>query len=354
VNKIKVDLLCLFQERTGQTAYTKELSKALQNLADINLINPNNFPLFKFFNRFSNSLAIKLLPFLLRKKIRKNSVAHIVNQELFFLLPFIKNPVVLTLHDMSLYSFYSEWKKQDVLLMNKAKKIICDSDSTKKELLKDFPAFQKKCSTIYIALSDEFNKSNSNIRKKFNLEKNKKIILFVGSDDSKKNFFSLLKAFSGIKAENLLLIKAGIPWSAEKNQRKLFDEFISENNLKEKVKFIDFPSRKDLTDLYFEAEVFVNPSHYEGFGLTLIEAMSCGCPVLCSDNTCFPEIAGNSALFFDSKNEKRLKEKLELILNNKKLRQELIRKGFQNIKRFDVKKMAEQTIKVYEQALKEK
>ncbi|MFH1664056.1 MAG: glycosyltransferase family 1 protein [archaeon] len=354
MDRIKVDLLHLFQEGTGQTVYTKTLSKALKNSVDLQPINPSQFFLFNFLNRFSNSLAIKFLPFLLMQKIRKGSVVHIVNQELFFLLPVIKNSCVITLHDMSLYSYYSEWKEKDVLLLDKAKKIICDSDSTRKELTKNFPLFEKKCKSIHLGLSSSFSKSSSDARKKFGLKKNSRIVLFVGSDDPKKNFFSLLKAFSELKQENLVLVKAGLAWSMKKNQRKLFEEFISSKNLQQKVKFIDFPSTQDLIDLYFEAEVFVNPSHFEGFGLTLIEAMFCGCPVLCSDNTSFPEIAGNSALFFDSKNQEQIKEKLELVLNNKNLRQELIQKGFQNIKRFNSSKMAEETIEVYEQALKEK
>lgn len=356
MNKIKVDFLCLFQEGTGQTVYFKGLSEELKNLVDLKIILPNKSRVFNLLNHFSNSLALKFLPFLIKKEIRKNSIVHIINQELFFLLPLIKNPLVLTLHDLSIYSYYKTWKEKDVKLLDKAEKIACDSVSTKNDLSKHFPLMQKKCKVIYCGLPKGLTKSTQNIKKKYFLNDSDMLLLFVGSDDKKKNFFSLLKVFSRLKEKNLVLIKIGSPWSIEGNnsQRKKFQEFIAKNNLEKKVRFLDFIPRQDLTDFYFSAEVFVNPSHFEGFGFTLIEAMACGCPVICSDNTSFPEVAGNASLFFDSENEEELREKLELILNDKKLKEKLISNGRENIKRFNWKKSAEQLLELYKQIIKKK
>jgi glycosyltransferase involved in cell wall biosynthesis len=79
--------------------------------------------------------------------------------------------------------------------------------------------------------------------------------------------------------------------------------------------------------------------------------MACGCPVICSNNTSLPEVSGKAALFFDSNNIKELTEKLSLVLNNKKIKKELIQKGFENIKRFDWKKTAKETFEVYREVL---
>ncbi len=351
MNKIKIDLVFLPSEATGQTIYSENLSKKLTNLTDLKLINPNEIFLFKLTNHFNNSLALKLLPFLIQNKIRKQSVVHITNQELFFLIPSIKNKLIITLCDLSLYSYYKIWKKKDVFLFDKAEKIICISNSTKNELLKKFSLFEKKAEVIYLA-SEEIKKSSKDVRKKYNLGKNK-IILFVGSDDPKKNFSFLLKAFSELKKENLVLVKAGIPWSTQKNQRKKFKEFIEKNNLQNKVKFLDLIPRQDLINLYFESFVYVCPSYYEGFGLTLLEAMSAGIPVISANNTSLPEVAGNSGLFFNADNYKELKGELELILSKEKLRKDLIQKGFQNIKRFNWNKTAKETFEVYRDVLNE-
>lgn len=350
MNKIKIDLLFLSSKGTGQTIYSEKLAQGLKEKTDLKLINPNEIFLFNLVNHFNNSFALKLLPFLIQNKIRKNSLVHITNHELFFLIPFIKNKKIVTLHDLSLYSFYKIWAKKDVKLLDKAEKIICISNSTKNDL-NEFPFLQKKAEVIYLA-TGKLNKTKNDLRKKYNLQ-GKKIILFVGSNDPKKNFLTLLKAFSELKQENLVLIKAGLPWSMKKEARKKFNEFILKNNLKEKVKFFDSIPDEDLINLYFESFVYVQPSHFEGFGLTLLEAMSAGCPVICSNNTSLPEVAGNAALFFDSNNAKELKDNLNLILLNEKLRKNLIKKGFENIKKFGWKKTTEKTFEVYKEVLNE-
>lgn len=350
---LKVDLIHLPSLGTGQTVYSENLAKELKNLVDLKVITPNQSSIYNLINHFNNSLAIKLLPFLLTRRIRKNSLVHITNQELFFLVKKISNKVVFTLQDFGSFTYYKEWTKKDIELLDKADKIICSSNFSKNELVKSFPSFQEKAVVVYNGLEEGLNKSNQNTRKKYNL-KNQRIILFVGSDEPKKNFFTLLRAFSELKEKNLVLIKIGSKWTFfGENERKKFQEFIEEKNLTEKVVFLDFVPKQDLIDFYLTSEIFVQPSFHEGFGLTLLEAMNCSCPVLCSDILPFHEVAGNSALFFGPKKETELTEKIELVLNNKKIKKELIRKGSENIKRFSWKKTAVKTLKVYKEALNE-
>ncbi len=354
MKELKIDLIHLPSYGTGQTVYSEILVQKLKesNELDLNEITPNKSFLFNFFNCFDHNLAMKFLPFILLNKIRKNAVVHITNQELFFLIPKILNPLILTLHDFSHFTYYKNWSQKNVFLLNKTQKILCDSNSTKKELLFHFPFFKQKAVVIYPGKKD-FKKSNQNIKKKYSIPENSRIILFAGSDDSKKNFFTLLKAFSKLKQQNLLLVKIGSKYTfSRENKRTEFHEFIKKNSLQKKVLFLNFIPEQDLIDFYFASELFVQPSFHEGFGFTLLEAMSCSCPVLCSDIAVFHEIAGNSALFFNPNQCKDLEKKIELILFNSKLKKDLIFKGFENINRFNWNKTAEQIIKVYTAVIK--
>src|SRR5207253_820484 len=107
---------------------------------------------------------------------------------------------------------------------------------------------------------------------------------------------------------------------------------------------------KELVALYKNAQVYVFPSFSEGFGLPLLEAMACGCPVVSSDRTSLPEVGGEAAIYFDPENIDDMVVKISKVLNDQKLRKELISKGDKRVKEFSWQKMAEQTLEVYEQA----
>ena len=106
-----------------------------------------------------------------------------------------------------------------------------------------------------------------------------------------------------------------------------------------------------LNILYRNATAFVFPSIYEGFGIPILEAFGCGCPVILSNSSSFPEIAANAALYFDPKNKMSIKDTVAKALFDKKLCAELIEKGFNRVKSFSWEKAAKETIKVYKQIL---
>ncbi len=106
----------------------------------------------------------------------------------------------------------------------------------------------------------------------------------------------------------------------------------------------------DLVDLYREAEAYVQPSLSEGFGLGSVEAMALGVPVVQSEASCLPEIAGEAALYFDPQNPRDIAEKLAKVLGNKTLRQGLVKKGLARAKDFSWEKMARETLGVYRKA----
>ena len=118
---------------------------------------------------------------------------------------------------------------------------------------------------------------------------------------------------------------------------------------KKRVIFTDFVTDEELVALYRNASVFVFPSLNEGFGLPALEAQSFGLPVSCSRRSSLPEVLGDSVQYFNPLKPKDIAEKIKEILGNKKLREELILKGYNKIKEYSWSKMAKETLKVYEE-----
>ncbi len=123
---------------------------------------------------------------------------------------------------------------------------------------------------------------------------------------------------------------------------------VNESSYKEEIIFMDFVSEEDLVLLYNCATVFLYPSLYEGFGMPVLEAMACGVPVITSNITSMPEIAGDAAILINPRNPEELKNSILTLLNDKKLRNDLRERGFRQAKKFSWKKMAKETLEIYE------
>ncbi len=129
-------------------------------------------------------------------------------------------------------------------------------------------------------------------------------------------------------------------------------DYIKKRNLRERIlhfPFIDLTEREKLAEIYNSAGVLAYPSFYEGFGIPVLEAMACGCPVICSEIPPFVEIAKDAAVFFNPKDAKALESGIERILEDKDLKNSLIQKGFSIAKRYNWKDCARNTYKIYEE-----
>ena len=154
------------------------------------------------------------------------------------------------------------------------------------------------------------------LKQKYNIPQ--KYFFHLGGDAPSKNTDTLLELFS--KQEDINIVIAGIK---NLDTSHLFNKYKSFAN----IIFVPYISQKDLVGLYNNAEAFIFPSIYEGFGLPLLEAMKCNCPVISSNATCLPEVAGNAALYFNPKDKKEILEKIKSINSEKSLRNNLIKKG---------------------------
>jgi len=167
-----------------------------------------------------------------------------------------------------------------------------------------------------------------------------KYILYLGSDNPRKNIDGIIAAFGILKE------KYKIP-------HKLILAGLRQEGKSQDIVFMSYVNEEEKWELLKNAEVFVYPSFYEGFGLSVLEAQKSGVPVVASNNSSFPEILGDpsnggasSALLVNPENSSEISEAIYKILSDKYLSNELVRKGYENAKRFSWLKCAEETLRV--------
>lgn len=285
------------------------------------------FRLYRFLNKLFN---IKVL------KHGNYDVFHPTYYDTYF-LKYNKKPFVLTVHDM----IHEQYIKEDLqtirnkkCLIEKADKIVAISENTKKDILNLYNIDSKKIEVIYWA------NSLTNVKK---IETPTRYILYVGGRNSYKNFKTFFNAVVQIFNEDFnlhLLCAGGNKFNEEENN------MIKKFNLNKRVKQIDVTD-EELTYLYQHAIAFIYPSKYEGFGIPILEAFYCKCPVILSNTSCFPEIAKDAAVYFDPDDIDDMKNKIISVIYNDKLRKELINKGFERNKDFSWEKTVKEYDEVY-------
>ena len=219
-------------------------------------------------------------------------------------------------------------------VIKKADVIITVSQTVKNELIQLYRISPSRVKVVYNSIASYFINSNNNLNilEKYNI-KNKKYILSVATLNKRKNIPELIKAFEQIsdKYPDLKLVLVG--GMGNENREKLTKH--------PNIIFTGYIPDEDVPTLYKNALLYMYPSLYEGFGIPLIEAQYCGCPVLCSDIPVFREIGGDSVEYCEPISEGIAKGLENLISNTERL-QELSILGKENVKRFSIEKIAEQ------------
>ena len=266
-----------------------------------------------------------------------------------------KGKKVTTFHDFTLVKTYNSDKNWLVFhakqLVGKSvfKKVAIESNHliaiskfTKKELLEFTDAKDENITVIYES-SDVANGSAKAYKLPY-----KKYLLYVGQQSDYKNIKRLGNAHQKLLKTypDLGLVLVG-----KKNASALVNETYFNKKGYKNVLFTDFVPDNQLNWLYSHATAYVFPSLMEGFGLPGLEAMGHGTPVISSDATCLPEIYGTAAHYFNPTNTDDIARAITEVLGNEKLRQKLSASGYEQIKKYSWKKMAEQTLKVYEDTL---
>jgi len=175
-------------------------------------------------------------------------------------------------------------------------------------------------------------------------------LLFVGTLEPRKNIPTLLRAFAAIahQVPHTLVLLGAAGWHAQ----PIFDT-IEELDLSQRVVHLGFVrSAHDLCVFYCAADVFVFPTLYEGFGLPILEAMKCGCPVVTSNNSSIPEVAGDAALCHDACDVEAIAGAIRNLIEDARLRESMVAKGFQQANRFSWEACARTTLDVYRRVAK--
>ncbi|MCD6379847.1 glycosyltransferase family 4 protein [bacterium] len=228
----------------------------------------------------------------------------------------------------------------------KAKKIITISEFTKKDLVKHYDVNPEKISVIYPAVSNEFSPLSSDsgkIRGKYG-----KYVLYVGAIREHKNVTGLVNSFCRLKRERVFDHKLVLIGKGKYKYISRINGIIRENDLQGEVVILNDINNSDIPDFYREAELFVFPSFYEGFGLPPLESMASGCPVITSNSSSLPEVVGDSAVLFDPYEKDGLYTAMKEIIMSEDKRQELREKGLERSKKFTWENTVEKILRVYD------
>jgi len=220
--------------------------------------------------------------------------------------------------------------------MRRADRIIADSEATRRDLIELLGAPAEKIGVVYGGIEDEFTAqgepaADAAVRRRHGLEK--PYVFSVGTIEPRKNYALLLRAYARMlkkmKDAPILAIAGGKGW--------LYDDIFAEVvrcGLKERVRFLGFVPDSDLPALYRGAALFVFPSLYEGFGFPPLEAMACGCPVVCSNASSLPEVVGDAAVLAPPTDEAHWARAIRNTLNDSALRQKMKQRGLAQAARF--------------------
>ncbi|MDO8529482.1 MAG: glycosyltransferase family 1 protein [bacterium] len=239
------------------------------------------------------------------------------------------------------------------MMARKARKIIAVSESTKKDIQEMFNVPDDRITVIHNGLDKRFfdipQIDSRKILEKYGIAK--KYILFVGTLEPSKNIARLLEAFALFKKEikknnfnfDYLLVLAGKKgWLSQEYPRIAKDLGISKD-----IVFTGYIVGDELVPLFKNAEFFVMPSLYEGFGMTVLEAFATGTPAIISRVSSLPEIAGEAAQFVDPMNKEEIFGAMLKFSQDENLRNEFRAKGIEQAKKFDWQETARKTLEVY-------
>lgn len=271
------------------------------------------------------------------------------------LLPLQGVPTVLTVHDLIFRRYPAHHKRLNRWYLNatmplfcrRADHIIAVSEQSKRDVIAAYGIPAGKITVIYEAADPRFGPQPTGVvaavRARYHLPD--RYLLFVGTIEPRKNLGRLLAAFERLHAAGFtdaLVIVGKRGW--------LYDDFFARlegSPARQAVLFPGFVPDPDLPAVYAGAQALAFPSEFEGFGLPVLEAMACGTPVVCSNTSSLPEVAGDAALLIDPLDVDALIDALRRVLTDADLAADLRARGRAQAARFSWDRAAAETLTVY-------
>jgi glycosyltransferase involved in cell wall biosynthesis len=274
--------------------------------------------------------------------------------------PMRKSRTVMTLYDMT-FALYPQthlpvlrWSANLVLprYLRSCDKIIAISENTKQDAVRLYGIDPRKIIVTHLAVKGTFRpetpEQQAFIRERYGLPA--RFLLYVGTIEPRKNLAILLSTYRNLLDKGFdisLVIAGGKGWYYENFLREM-----KRLHLENKIILPGYVPDEHLPGLYSSAEAFVYPSLYEGFGFPVLEAMACGTPVICSNTSSLPEVAGDAAILLPPGDINIWEQAIRKILKDDQLRADMRRKGLQQAARFTWEKTARKTLDVYQELLR--
>lgn len=271
------------------------------------------------------------------------------------LLPRLPYPTVLTVHDL-IFERYPQHhtltnrlflKVGMPLFVKAATAIIAVSQQTKRDLIELYQTPASKIHVIYEGIDETFRPASQDevVRVKTHYSPDRPYLLMVGTLEPRKNHAAAIRALARLKQQGFphrLLVVGGQGWLFEPIR-----QVVERLGLNNDVIFTGYIPLADLPPLYSAADCVLLPSLYEGFGFPVLEAMACGAPVVCSNASSLPEVAGNAALLVDPEDDAALAAKIQRILSEPGLAEQMRGQGLQQAAKFTWERCAAETLEVY-------
>ena len=285
---------------------------------------------------------------------REIAIFHGLSNELPVGIRHLKVKSVVSIHDLIFLrypEFYNpidrwiyRWKFQRACRI--ADKIIAVSECTKRDIMNFFSVPEEKIDVVYQGCHSQFRQIASNekiceVREKYRLPN--RFLLYVGSIESRKNLLLAVKALRRLP-EDIHLVAIG---KSTSYQAKV-EAYMRQSGLESRVHIRNKFLFSDLPAVYQSATVFIYPSFFEGFGIPVIEAMSCGVPVIATTGSCLEEAGGPDSIYVNPEDDQELASRILEIANNASLANRMIESGKIYVKRFEDERIASDIIRVYQ------
>jgi glycosyltransferase involved in cell wall biosynthesis len=272
-----------------------------------------------------------------------------------YVLPIITpKTTAITVHDLAWKYFPEAYDKRQIKIqelsikraIKKKSKIIVYSKSTYNDLVKYFKVDKNK--VFFVEMGFESSIINEDMSPELSKKIVEPFILSVGRLEIKKNTINLIKAYKTLRKERKIKHKLVLVGKPGFGNEKIQEEIGRAGEIKKDIIQTGFVSDSDLANVYSKADVFVFASLYEGFGYPILEAFAAGVPVITSNCSSMPEIAGGGAILVNPKKPFEITAAISQILNKANLRDKLITKGKSRLRHYSWSSCAEETLKVLE------
>ncbi len=286
--------------------------------------------------------------------------ADILHAMAFVIPLMIHCPSVVTIYDLSFLHYpqafrpFNRWYLSHFTppSVRKARRVIAISESTRQDVIREFHVPAERVDVVHCGVDPSFRPLPTNKVENFRQEHQltEPFVLFVGTLEPRKNVELLIRAYARWRAKSTrapkLVIAGAKGWYFETIFRT-----VTKLGLDGDVLFPGYIAAEQLPLWYNAATLFVYPSIFEGFGLPVLEAMACGTPVVCSNVSSLPEVAGDAAMLVSPNDETELAEAMNTVWESPTLRCEMVERGFARARALTWARAAMQTVQTYERAL---